>query len=79
MMHYDQDYPKNDYCEPPALKAWHQNRLYKWAVVHRGRLYPSKYLASQLTVRALQHDGLGARNTIRIFEELGFEVRRLKP
>ena len=79
MEEYDLDYPKNDYCEPPALKPWHENRLYKWALVHRGRQYPPKYLASQLTGRAPKHEGLGAGNAIRIFEELGFEVQRLRP
>lgn len=79
MARYDIEYPNNDYCEPPAKRPWHENKTYKYAVVHEGRRYPPKYLAHCLTGRALQGEGLLGGHVNRIFERLGFEVRRIRP
>ncbi len=78
MARYDVEYPDNDYCAGTATVPWHENRTYKYAVVHAGRLYPPKYLASLLTGRALVGEGLQGSKVPIIFERLGFEVKRLR-
>lgn len=74
----DERYPHDDYCEPPAKKPWQENRTYKWAVEHAGRLYPPKLLAHRLTGRALVGDGLIGGKVNRVFQQLGFEVKRIR-
>ena len=78
MQRYDEQYPHNDYCEPPAKMPWQENRTYKFAVVHAGRLYPPKLLAHRLTGRALVGNGLIGGKVNWIFEQLGFEVKRIR-
>jgi hypothetical protein len=79
MAQYDIEYPNNDYCTGTAKRPWHENRTYKYAVVHGGQLYPPKYLAHRLTGRALQGEGLQGSKVPTVFERLGFEVRRIRP
>jgi hypothetical protein len=78
MEQYDRDYPKNDYAAPPGTRPWLLNSAYKYAVVHRGRFYPPKQLAARLAGGALRGDRLRGGAVNRIFEELGFDVRRLR-
>jgi hypothetical protein len=75
MAWYDQQYPDNSYCEPPAIKSWLDNTIYHYAVRHAGRLYPPKFILHRITGLALQGEGLtGGKLTNGVFEDLEFEV-----
>ena len=79
---YDRGYPSNDYPrtrERPHIKTWLENRIFKFAIRHKGRHYPPK-LILRLAI------GTGPQAGYRFFgggrpgranwvlEKLGFEI-----
>lgn len=65
------------YPTPNAYNNWLENGTYKYALQHQGRLYPPKYLLSQVTGSATD-EFTGGPQTNRVFEELGFRIVALR-
>lgn len=75
MSRFDAKYPNtNDFTgRQGALKGWLENRTFEYAVRHRGRLYPPKYILSKAS-GVPRYVFSGGSQTNRVFRELGFEV-----
>jgi hypothetical protein len=68
MKDFDKTYPDTN-----GYEAWLEQRQYKFAVEHQGRLYPCKYILSQATGIDTGEFSGGAQ-TNRVFGQLGFNV-----
>lgn len=62
------------YSETNNYENWLNDGAYRFALKYGGRLYPPKYILSQITGLPVSEFS-GGEETNRIFEELGFTVR----
>ncbi len=66
---YDVNYPNtNDY------ESWLNEGTYSYALKYENKLYPPKYILSQITGLPLS-EFTGGKETNQIFEQLGFAIR----
>ncbi|MBK8902101.1 MAG: hypothetical protein IPM53_13020 [Anaerolineaceae bacterium] len=65
---FEQDYPDtNDY------DSWLEKKNYQYAVQFNGRLFPPKYILSEVSGTSTK-EFTGGEQTNRVFRALGFEV-----
>ncbi|MCC6606170.1 MAG: hypothetical protein IT327_23390 [Anaerolineae bacterium] len=65
---FEKDYPEaNDYDH------WLDKATYKYAVQFNGRLFPPKYILSEVSGTSTK-EFTGGEQTNRVFRALGFEV-----
>lgn len=65
------------YPNPASYRNWLQNQTYKYALEYQGRLYPPKYLLSQVT--GIDSSEFSGGNLINpVFQALGFPLRAIR-